>query len=675
MAARKKTMTNERQAALKRMKELVETISYHDQRYYVDDDPEISDYEYDILVKELEGIESRYPDMVLPESPTQRVPGVPLDEFPQVEHRVSMLSLDNCYSPEELHDFDQRVRKWLDGEAVEYVVELKVDGLGIALLYEDGMLVRGATRGDGVIGEDVTANIKTIRSIPLRLSAGSGLSNAEIRGEVYLPVEGFRSLNRDREDAGQAPFANPRNAAAGSVRQLDPKVAASRPLDALFYALSYSESGMPPTHFECLETLRRAGLRTSPHVVRFDDIDGVLGHIAAWESERETVGFEVDGMVVKVDSLGQQMRLGHTAKNPRWAIAYKFPPKQMTTMLLDIRVQVGRTGALTPVAILEPVEIGGVTVSRSTLHNEGEVARKGLMIGDQVLVERAGDVIPQVVRPVVERRTGRETLFVMPTICPACGSETAREKDEAVRRCVNASCPAQVKERLLHFCSRDAMDIEGVGPSLIDLLVDSGLVDDAADLFSLRPSDLVGLEGIAEKSSKNIVASIASSRERGFGRLLFALGIRHVGSTTARDLARAFGSVDAIMSATEEELSEVPGVGAVVASSVRQFFDRPENLALIERLRGQRLSMASSKPVSGPLEGKTFLFTGELSSVDRQEAGSIVESLGGRVATSVTKVVDFVVVGENPGSKLGKAKKLNKRVLSEEEFFAMTRGD
>jgi DNA ligase (NAD+) len=675
MAAWKKTMTDEREAALERMRELVETISHHDHRYYVDDDPEISDYEYDMLVKELEGIESRFPDMILPDSPTQRVSGVPLDEFPQVEHSVSMLSLDNCYSPDELRDFDQRVRKWLGGEAVEYVVELKVDGLGIALLYEAGVLVRGATRGDGLTGEDVTANIRTIRSIPLRLSADSGLSTAEIRGEVYLPVEGFRRLNRDREEAGQTSFANPRNAAAGSIRQLDPRVAASRPLDALFYTISHSEDGMPPTHFECLETLRRAGFRTSPHVVRFDDIDGVLDHVMAWESRRETVAFEVDGMVVKVDSLDQQRRLGHTAKNPRWAIAYKFPPKQMTTRLLDIRVQVGRTGALTPVAILEPVELGGVTVSRSTLHNEGEVARKGLMIGDHVLVERAGDVIPQVVKPIVERRSGEETPFVMPTLCPACGSETAREEDEAVRRCVNASCPSQVKERLLHFCSRDAMDIEGVGPSLIDLLVDSGLVGDVADLYSLTPSDLLGLEGIAEKSSKNIVESISSSRESGFERLLFALGIRHVGSTTARDLARAFGGADAIMAASEEELSRVPGIGTVVASSVRQFFDRPENLSLIERLREQRLSMVTSTPSSGPLDGKTFLFTGELSSMGRSEAGSLVESLGGKVTSSVTKSVDFVVAGGSPGSKLDKARKLNKRVLSEAEFLAMTKGD
>jgi DNA ligase (NAD+) len=561
------------------------------------------------------------------------------------------------------------VRRWLDGEDVAYVVELKVDGLGIALLYEKGVLVRGATRGDGRIGEDVTSNIRTIRSIPIRVGKESGLSTAEVRGEVYLPIEGFRRLNEERINAGQPPFANPRNAAAGSVRQLDPRVAASRPLDAVFYSLSHSEGAMPETHHECLATLRSAGLKTSPEMQRFVDIDEVLEHVMAWESKRDSIGFEVDGMVVKVDSIDQQKRLGSTAKNPRWAIAYKFPPKQMTTRLLDIRIQVGRTGALTPVAVLEPVEIGGVTVSRSTLHNEGEVQRKGLMIGDTVLVERAGDVIPQVVKPIVERRSGNETPFVMPGNCPVCGSEAVREEGEAVRRCVNASCPAQVKERLLHFCSRDAMDIEGVGPSLIDQLVDSGLVKDVSDLYSLSPADLRGLEGIAEKSSMNIVESVARSRGGGFERLLFALGMRHVGATIARDLARAFGDIETLASASVDDLSKVPGIGSVVASSVRQFFDRAENHALIARLREQGVVMEASAPRSGPLEGKTFLFTGELSSITRQEAGDLVESLGGKVSSSVSKAVDFVVAGASPGSKLDKAKKLGKTILTEAEFF------
>jgi DNA ligase (NAD+) len=668
-------MNDERQAALKRMKELAKDIARHDYKYYVEDDPEVSDYEYDMLVKELKDLEAIYPDLVLAESPTRRVSGVPLDEFPQVEHRISMLSLDNCYSPDELSEFDRRVRKWLDSEDVSYVVELKVDGLGIALLYEGGVLVRGATRGDGMIGEDVTSNVKTIRSIPLRLDPGSGLSSVEVRGEVFLPLESFKRLNVERAEAGQTPFANPRNAAAGSIRQLDPKVAASRPLDAVFYTISYSDGQMPGTHHECLEALRKAGLKTSPHVEVFRGMDAILEHLTAWESKRDSIGFEVDGMVVKVDSLDQQRRLGYTAKNPRWAIAYKFPAKQMTTKLLDIRVQVGRTGALTPVAVLEPVEIGGVTVARSTLHNEGEVRRKGLMIGDWVLVERAGDVIPQVVKPILDRRSGDEVPFVMPEDCPVCGSEAVREEGEAVRRCVNASCPAQVKERLLHFCSRDAMDIEGVGPALIDQLVDGGLVGDVADLYSLSSAALLSLEGIAEKSSTNIVDAVAKSRGRGLERLLFALGIRHVGATTARDLGRAFGEMDAIASASAEDLSRVPGIGSVVASSVRQFFDRPENLALIGRLGQQGLSMVASAPRSGQLEGKTFLFTGELSSMSRQEAGELVESLGGKVSSSVSKTVDFVVVGQNPGSKLAKAEKLGKTVLTEAEFLSKVKAE
>ena len=673
MDRRQKTMTGEREQALKRMKELVQVIAHHDHRYYVEDDPEVSDYEYDMLVKELEELESRHPDLALPESPTKRVSGTPLEEFPEVEHKASMLSLDNCYSPEELREFDRRVRKWLDEEDVSYVVELKVDGLGIALLYEDGAFVRGATRGDGRVGEDVTSNVRTIRSIPLKLDPSSHLSSFEVRGEVYLPIDSFRRLNRERTESGQPPFANPRNAAAGSIRQLDPKVAASRPLDALFYTLSYSEDALPETHFECLEVLGKVGLKTSPQALRFDDVDAVLEHFSSWESRRDAVGFEVDGMVVKVDSLEQQRRLGSTAKNPRWAVAYKYPPKQMTTKLLEILVQVGRTGALTPVAVLEPVEIGGVTVSRSTLHNEGEVQRKGLLIGDIVLVERAGDVIPQVVKPMVDRRSGDEVPFVMPSACPACGSEAVREEGEAVRRCVNASCPAQVKERILHFCSRNAMDIEGVGPSLIEQLVDGGLVKDVADLYDLTPEALTGLEGVAEKSSRNIVEAVCRSRERGFEEVLFALGMRHVGATTARDIARALGSMDAVVSAEVDDLARVQGVGAVVASSVRQFFDRPENKALVERLREKGLSMVSSAPVSGPLEGETYLFTGELDSMSRQEAGSLVESLGGKVSSSVSKEVDFVVVGRNPGSKLAKAEKLGKTILNEEEFLCKVR--
>jgi DNA ligase (NAD+) len=664
-------MSEEKQSARRRVKELVELISHHDRKYYVEDNPEISDREYDMLLKELSALETANPELISPDSPTQRVSGTPLDEFSQVEHKVSMLSLDNCYSSDELREFDGRVRKWLEGEAVEYVVELKIDGLGIALLYKDGILVRGATRGDGQVGEDVTSNVRTIRSIPLRLDQSSGLSSAEIRGEVYLPVDGFRRLNKEREGAGLQLFANPRNAAAGSIRQLDPRVAAERPLEATFYSLSFNDGPMPGTHTGCLEAIAKAGLRTSPVIRVFKTIEEVLDHISGWESRRDDVEYEIDGMVIKVNSTDQQRRLGSTAKNPRWAIAYKFPAKQMTTRLIDIRVQVGRTGALTPVAVLEPVDIGGVTVSRATLHNEGEIVRKGLMIGDRVLVERAGDVIPQVVKPITEARTGEEKPFEMPSLCPACGSQTSREEDEAVRRCDNASCPAQVKERLLHFCSRDAMDIEGVGPSLIDQLVDAGLVEDVADLYALTPERLTGLEGVAQKSAKSIVDAIEASRTKEFDRLLFALGIRHVGFTTARDLALAFKSMDVLIAASADALSQVNGVGGVVASSVRRFLENPTNIALVERLRDVGLNMVVSEHRAGPLDGKTFLFTGELRSMTRTEAGAKVESLGGAVGASVTKSTDYVVAGDGPGSKLQKAEKMGKTIITEEEFLKM----
>ena len=671
MAPEQETMTTEKERAAKRIRELVEEVSRHDAKYYVEDDPEISDYEYDMLVKELQALEFEHPDLVLPDSPTRRVPGKAVDEFPQVEHKVAMLSLDNCYSSEELREFDARVRKWLGDEEVRYTVELKIDGLGIALVYEDGTLARGSTRGDGRTGEDVTTNIRTIKSIPLRLRPEGGLRTVEVRGEVYMPLDGLMKLNAEREKAGEAPFANPRNAAAGSIRQLDPRIAASRPLDAYLYTLSYSADRMPGSHSEALDAMKRAGLRTSPHTRTFRTVDEVLEHIAAWEPKRDSVGYDIDGMVIKVDSLAQQATLGSTAKSPRWAIAYKYPPKQMTTKLLDIIIQVGRTGALTPVAVLEPVDVGGVTVSRATLHNEDEVRRKGVMIGDTVLIERAGEVIPQVVKPVLEKRTGHEREFVMPDHCPVCGSLAARDEDEAVRRCVNVSCPAQVKERLGHFACRDAMDIDGVGPALIEQLVGAGMVKDASDLYSLRKDQLLGLEGIKEKSATNILKAIEESRGRDFDRVLFAMGIRHVGWTTARDLAEAFGSMSRLKDASQEELSKVEGIGEVIGTAVREFFADPVNRSLVEKLERAGLRMELKARPTGPLQGKVFLFTGELRSMSRDEAGKLVESLGGKVGANVTKATDYVVVGEDPGSKLDKAKSMQKAILDEAAFLKL----
>lgn len=654
-----------------RIRELVDVISYHDVKYYVEDSPEITDHEYDLLMSELKALEAEHPALVLPDSPSQRVSGRPVGEFPQVAHKAAMLSLDNCYSPDELMEFDSRVRKWLGDEHVDYVVEPKIDGLGIALLYEAGALVRGATRGDGRVGEDVTSNIRTIRSVPMRLNPEGGLGTVEVRGEVYMPVQGLQRLNAAREAKGEPLFANARNAAAGSIRQLDPKIAASRPLDAYFYTLSYTTDEMPETHHGCLGAMKASGLRVNRHARVFASVDEVLDHIASWESKRDSLGYDIDGMVVKVDSLAQQQRLGNTAKNPRWAIAYKYPPKQKITKLIAVVYQVGRTGALTPVAHLEPVEVGGVMVSRATLHNEDEVKRKGIMIGDMVLIERAGEVIPQVVRPLVERRTGEEKEIVVPDTCPVCGSKAVREEGEAVRRCVNASCPAQVKERLTHFCSRGAMDIEGIGPALVDQLVDSGLVSDVSDLYSLAEADLLALEGMAEKSTRSILDAIGASKGMDLGRVVHAIGIRHVGRTTASLLAERFGSMDSLINASVEELAKVEGVGKVVAESVKDFATNEENLALLDRLSRAGVRMEAGTRADGPLQGKTFLFTGEMGSMSRSEAGAIVESMGGRVGSSVTKATDYVVVGEDPGSKLEKARKLNKTVLDEDAFLKL----
>ena len=664
-------MIDERESAKRRMRELVDKISYHDVKYYVEDNPEISDYEYDMVVRELAELEGRFPDIVLPDSPTQRVSGKPLEEFPKVEHKAAMLSLGNCYSSDELKDFDSRVRNLLGNEPIEYVVELKIDGLGIALLFENCALARGATRGDGMIGEDVTSNIKTIRSIPLRLNPDGGLRNVEVRGEVYMPKAGLRKLNKDREAKGESLFANPRNAAAGSIRQLDPKIAATRPLEAYFYTLSYSGDGVPSTHEECLEVMRKSGLRTSPHTKKFDSIDKVLEHILSWESKRDGIEYEIDGIVIKVNSLAQQSKLGYTAKEPRWAVAYKYPPKQMTTRLLDIQVQVGRTGTLTPVAVMEPVQVGGVKVTHATLHNEDEVKRKDLRIGDYVLIERAGEVIPQVVKPMTDRRTGKEKEFKMPQTCPVCGSKAVRDEGEVARRCVNASCPAQVKERLAHFCARSAMDIEGVGPSLIDQLVDKGLVRDAADLYGLKKEQLLTLEGIAEKSSRNIIEAIQASLDRDFESVLFSLGIRHVGKTTAAVLARALGSMDRIRTASVEELSKVEGIGRVVGGAIRDFMDNPNNRGLLERLRKNGLKMEGPRTAKGSLSGNVFLFTGELASMARSEAEAAVEALGGKVGPSVTKATDYVVVGKDPGSKLAKARNMKKTILDEKAFLEL----
>ncbi|MEM2838835.1 MAG: NAD-dependent DNA ligase LigA [Thermoplasmata archaeon] len=658
---------DEKNRIVKRMKELAELINYHDFKYYVENNPEISDYEYDQLVAELKSLEKDYPELILPDSPTQRVSGTPVKEFPVVEHKVPMLSLDNGYSPEDLSEFDRRVRKWLSNEPVEYVVELKIDGLGIALLYEDGILVRGATRGDGIRGEDVTSNIKTVRSIPLRLRKGSKIDDSEVRGEVYLPISSFKKLNQERERSGEPLFANPRNAAAGSIRQLDPSITASRKLDAFFYTLSYHKQDFK-THWDCLNAMREAGLKVNPYIEKFDSIDKVIEYCKDWEKRREELDYEIDGMVVKVNSIDQQKRLGETSKNPRWAIAFKFAAKQRTTRIKDIIVQVGRTGALTPVADLEPVQIGGITVSRATLHNEDEIRRKDIRIGDTVLIERAGDVIPEVVKVIPEKRTGKEKEFVMPKSCPVCGSKVVKEEGEAVSRCIGSSCPAQLKQTIRHFATRKAMDIEGLGDALISQLVDTGLVKNIADLYTLDMESLTELERMGEKSAGNLLSEIEASKNRGLERLLFGLGIRHVGETVADDLAARFRTMDELMKAGKEELMRVNGVGEIIADSIVDYFSEPSNRQLIEKLRKLGVEMGAKEKRQGPLEGKTFVFTGTLKSYPRAEAARKVQELGGKVGSSITKKTDFVVLGESPGSKLAQAQKLGIRLLSEEEF-------
>lgn len=664
-------MSNPEEKPVNRMRELIDTIAHHDHKYYVEDNPEISDFEYDQLMEELTRLESENPDLVQPDSPTQRVSGKPLEEFPQVKHLVPMISLDNSYSPDDLTEFDRRVRRWLDGEEVEYVVELKIDGLGIALLYRDGTLDRGATRGDGITGEEVTANIRTIRSVPLRLRKTSPLCNSEVRGEVYIPISGFKRLNARREKDSLPPFANPRNAAAGSIRQLDPSIAASRPLDVFFYTVSSSDMEFE-THWESLEAIRKSGLRVNPNIVMLPSIEAVIHHCVKWGERRNDLDYEIDGMVVKVNSIAQQRRLGETAKHPRWAIAYKFAAKQMTTKMLDIQVGVSRTGALTPVAILEPVNIGGVTVSRATLHNEDEIRRKDLKIGDYVLVERAGDVIPEVVKPIVERRTGNEIDFVMPGKCPECGSKVIREEGEAVSRCIGSNCPAQLRETIRHFASRNAMDIEGLGDAVVAQLVDKRLVKGIADIYSLDVDLLKGLERYGERSATNLIEQIDRSRDRGLDRLLFGLGIRHIGRSAAENLAWKFCNIEKLMGATKEQLMEIDKIGGIVAESIIDYFSEPSNIEMIRQLGEAGVTMTSSRPVSSVLEGKTFVFTGAMDEHSRSEAGEIVKSLGGKVGSTVTRKTDFVVVGKDPGSKLEDARRLGVRAIDEAEFKRLT---
>lgn len=661
------------EALRRRAKQLRRELEYHNTRYYVLDAPLISDAEYDALLRELAGLEHAHPALRRPDSPTQRVGARPLESFVRVEHLRPMLSLDNTMDEGELREFDGRVRRLLGTDGpVLYSCEPKFDGLAVELVYEGGRLVRGATRGDGQSGEDVTANLRTVRSIPLTLQGETVPQVLDVRGEVVMRLEDFRRLNQAQEERGGPPFANPRNAAAGAVRQLDSSVTAGRELEFLAYGVGLWESVGVETQAGLLDRLAAWGFRVSGERALARGLEEALALCRRVEGLRDAFPYEIDGCVVKVDSLAHQEALGQRSRSPRWAVAYKFPPLQAVTRVLDVQWSVGRTGAITPVAVLEPARVGGVTVSRATLHNPEELARKGVLVGDWVVIQRAGDVIPEVVRFLPEKRTGQERPAGVPAHCPVCGAHVERPEAEVVPRCSGLNCPAQLKGRVLHFASRRALDVDGLGEKLVDQLVERGLVRDVADLFRLTEDDLVPLERMAEKSARNLVQALGRARRAELGRFLNALGIRHVGEATARALARHFRSLEAVMDAPEEALLAVPDVGPEVSRSIRSFFQEPRNREAIRRMLAAGLELRSPGPAAGgrPLEGRSFVFTGALQ-MPREEAKAAVEALGARVTSAVSKKTDFVVVGADPGSKADVARELGARTLTEEEFRAL----
>ena len=671
----------EKEAVKNRLDDLRKKIHYHNYRYYVLDEPEISDAEYDRLFQELEVLERKHPELVTPDSPTQRIGAKPLEEFGTYEHSIPMLSLNSVTTEDEVRDFDERVRRMLGNEEIEYVVEPKIDGLAMELRYENGIFTVGSTRGDGKTGENITQNLRTIKTIPLRIFSDSdsddrvSASLLEVRGEVFIPVSKFKALNAELGKRGEKMFANPRNAAAGSVRQLDQRVTASRPLDFFAYGVGRAEGKAFSAQWEVLDYLRKIGFRVSPLIRRFTDIRDVIRYHDEMKVERDDLDYEIDGIVVKVNSIAQQDKLGVISRSPRWALAYKFPAREEFTRVNDIVVQVGRTGALTPVAVLEPVQIAGVTVSRATLHNEDELRRKDVRIGDTVVVERAGDVIPEVVSVIKSRRTGVEKEFRMPDRCPVCGADVL--KVGPIVRCIGVSCSAQLKERIKHFASLRALNIEGLGEKVIEQLVDRKMVSDAADLFLLTNSDLMKLERMGDKSTQNILTALEKSKHTSFSRLLHALGIRHVGEHTASLLADNFYDMEALRTARYDDLIRIPEIGPEVAKSILLFFEQESTNEMLEKLeragvRYEKGEVRGAEEAEKILEGKTFIFTGRIS-MPREEAKSIVERLGGNVASSVSKKTDYVVAGEEPGSKLAKAEKLGVTIIDEGEFKEMVK--
>jgi DNA ligase (NAD+) len=658
--------------ARKRVEELREQINFHSYRYHVLDEPEVSDYDYDRLVRELEALEGEFPELITEDSPTQRVGGVPTELFAPVHHRARMLSLDNAFSWEELEAWGKRVERGI-GRDVRFACELKIDGLAVVVSYENGMLTRGATRGDGEVGEDITANIRTVRQVPVRLHGAAALPVLDVRGEVYLPIKAFERLNEELAEQGGRMFANPRNAAAGSLRQKDPAITLSRPLRLWCHGVLYAAGKRFARHSEALQYLRDSGLPVNPATRVVGGLEEVFGFCERWQRDRHTIDYEIDGVVVKVDSIAQQEELGATSHAPRWAIAYKFPPEERTTLLKDIDVHTGRTGIVTPFAVLEPVYVGGVTVGTATLHNEDEVKRKDVRVKDTVIVRRAGDVIPEVVGPVVSKRPKNARPWRFPKKCTSCGTELVRKEGEAYWRCPNKrGCPSQNIEWLFHFASRGALDIEHLGYKTGMLLLDLGWVKDPADIYSLSVEQLAQLPGFKEKSINNLLAAIESSKDRPIWRLLVALNIPHVGSHVAQVLSRAFRSIDPLKKASVEELGDVEEIGPEIAGSVYEWFHDPENVKLLERLRKAGLRMEEqpqAPPPEGPLTGKTIVITGGMEAMSRAEAEKAAEDAGARVASSVSKKTDFVVVGESPGSKYDKALQLGVETIDEREFL------
>lgn len=660
------------QQVIKRIKELRDQIHYHNYRYYVLDDPVISDAEFDRLMQELLRLEEEYPELVTPDSPTQRIGAEPLEKFESVPHRIPMLSLENAFSEAEAREFDERLKRFLKtDEEFDYVVEPKMDGCAVELVYERGRLTVGSTRGDGYRGENVTQNLRTIHTIPLQLLTleEPAPELLEVRGEVYMDIEEFKKLNQERLARGEPPFANPRNAAAGSLRQLDPKVTASRPLFIYCYGVGEVRGRTFESQWELLQTFKRWGIRVNPLIERCRGIEPAIAYHHRLEHQRHGLSYETDGVVIKVDSLELQERLGTKTRSPRWALAYKFAATQATTRVRAIVVNVGRTGAVTPMAVMDPVEVGGVTVSRATLHNEDEVARKDVRVGDAVLIQRAGDVIPEVVKVIKEERPPDAQPFKMPSRCPVCGTPLVRPPGEAVTRCPNPDCQGALRRSILHFASKGAMDIDGLGEKIIDQLLEEGLIEKVSDLYRLTDGDLIPLERFAEKSAANLVAAIQHSKKVPLARFINALGIRYVGEATAQLLAQHFGSLEELARADEEELLQVEGIGPQVARAIREYFQNPKNQELLRELQELGVKpLPPVKPPETPLAGKTFVFTGGLEHFSREEAKVLVIARGGKVSSSVSAKTDYVVVGAEPGSKFAKAKELGVTILDEAAF-------